>query len=423
MTARGVVLGVLVLTGSLLAGCESGRALVTEPRERPDEVFGEIAWTSSEPALGSVMYGEEPGRYTRIAYPLGRTWEPEHRTPLLADPGVVYHAKARAVLRSGEIVPSREIRFVSRARAERPALSWTMIDVGWGDAHLVVGPDGARVLIDAGRRDHAEDLVRFLRDELDDRDPFLDAVLVTHEDADHVGGLLGAPDGILDGVLENFTVGRILLNESPVSVTPELARLLEMADERAIPVTRLVEGNSEADTEALRWGTGVGVRVLNARNLIGDGVANNGSIVLRITFGGFRLMAGGDLEAPAEERVVAEYGAEEGGAFLRSDVLKVNHHGYDDASSPGYLAAAAPVVALVPIGSLEVACTAPGESVLRGLFNLPADVYRSDFARPVRSVPGRAPCEDDYGHVRVVTDGRSFEVRLLPSATAHHPPA
>jgi len=403
------------------AGCGSDGVLVSgRPHgERPEEVSGEIAWSSDDPALGSVMYGESPGRYTRIAYPLGRAWEQEHRTPLLAEDGIVYHAKARAVLPSGEIVPSREFSFVSRRGRARPEiLSWTMIDVGWGDAHLAVGPGGKRILIDSGRPDHVEDLVTFLMDELDPRTPFLDVVLATHEDSDHIGGLVGALDDPGDGILERFTVGRIVLNEAPESITPELAKVLEIAASDSIAVTHLREGDSDTGTEALRWGEGIGVRVLNARNLVGDGVANNGSIVLRVAFGSFRLIAGGDLEAVAEARIVDDYGGADGGSFLRADVLKVNHHGHDDASSPAYLAATSPVVALVPSGSLEVACSAPARSVLERLFALPADVYRSDFARPVRSVP----CEDDYGHVTVVSDGRSFEVRIRPSAALHHPP-
>jgi beta-lactamase superfamily II metal-dependent hydrolase len=380
-----------------------------------------ISWTSDDPALGSVMFGTEPGRYTRVAYPAARRWGTEHETPLLAAPGRLYYARTRATRAGGSIVASDEFRFVVPSEPPpRPRFSWTMVDVGWGDAHFIIGPEGRRILVDAGGASHAQDLTGFLDAQMEgDAVPHLDVVIATHEDADHIGGLIGDAADSTDGVLERYRVGALLMNEAPSTGPPELALVEDIAAARGIPVTRLAEGSSGADTGALDWGGGVLVTVLNSGNRAGDGGANNGSVTLRVVFGGLQIVAGGDLEAAGEEGVRQRWGALEGGGFLEADILKVNHHGYDNATGAAFLAAVRPTVALIPIASLDVACTAPDRRVLADLYALPADVYRSDFALPARSALGRAPCEDDYGHVRVVSDGESFEVELLPSETAH----
>ncbi|GAB6877225.1 ComEC/Rec2 family competence protein [Thermaerobacter litoralis] len=82
----------------------------------------------------------------------------------------------------------------------------------------------------------------------------------------------------------------------------------------------------------------------------GDGTApapageNDQSLVLRVACGGPRLLLVGDLERAGEEELLRR------GVDLRADVLKVAHHGSRGATTPAFLAAVAPRLAVVSVG-------------------------------------------------------------------------
>jgi hypothetical protein len=80
----------------------------------------------------------------------------------------------------------REDRLVDALRVQDGALEVYFLDVGQGDASLIVGPDGSALLFDGGNRDAGPDVVAALRARTGGR---LDAVAVSHTDADHLGGV------------------------------------------------------------------------------------------------------------------------------------------------------------------------------------------------------------------------------------------
>jgi competence protein ComEC len=68
-------------------------------------------------------------------------------------------------------------------------------------------------------------------------------------------------------------------------------------------------------------------------------------MVLRIDFAGRRLLFSGDIEAHAEQQLVAA------GTDLRADILKVPHHGSRTSSSEALLQAVQPNVAMISAGA------------------------------------------------------------------------
>ncbi|MBF8270105.1 MAG: hypothetical protein HW386_1814 [Gammaproteobacteria bacterium] len=72
---------------------------------------------------------------------------------------------------------------------------------------------------------------------------------------------------------------------------------------------------------------------------------NNLSCVLRISAGGHSLLLTGDIQRPAEQRLVARYGGQ-----LQTDVLVAPHHGSNTSSSPAFVRAVAPTYVLFPAG-------------------------------------------------------------------------
>jgi competence protein ComEC len=198
-------------------------------------------------------------------------------------------------------------------------------DVGQGDALLLPTGPGAGVLVDAGPDVGAVDrcLDRLGIDSLP-------LVLLSHLDADHVGGLPGALAGRDVGV---------------VATGP-----LSPADDRAAGLDRLV-ARSGGDRAVLVPGdrrtvgpAAIDVLAPAPERATASAEPNDLSLVVRVTVRGVRILLTGDLGAEAEAGLVAA------GVDLRADVLKVPHHGSGDAD-PEFLSASGARLALISVGA------------------------------------------------------------------------
>jgi len=255
------------------------------------------------------------------------------------------------------------------------SLELTAIDVGQGDSLLVIFPEGRSMVIDGGgvlqfihpshgaapdetpaappRRpnlDTGEDVVS----------PYLwsrgirriDIVVATHAHEDHSGGLAA--------LLENFHPHELWVGANPS------AQLLRRAAELRIPVRR-----PNASDRPFEYG-GAGLEVLSPPQYFSPSKAgNNDSLALRITYGVNSFLLTGDLESPMERLLLA------GGHPLHSDVLKVGHHGSKTSTSPDFLDAVSPEVAIISAG-YENSFGHPHPSVLARLAEHHSTVLRTD---------------------------------------------
>ena len=74
---------------------------------------------------------------------------------------------------------------------------------------------------------------------------------------------------------------------------------------------------------------------------------NNGSVLLRFSFGKTSYLFTGDIQAAAENRLVDEH------ANLRATILKVPHHGSKSSSTPEFIEAVSPKVAVISDGYMN----------------------------------------------------------------------
>jgi competence protein ComEC len=147
----------------------------------------------------------------------------------------------------------------------------------------------------------------------------------------------------------------------------------------------------------LRWQTddGVTLRFIGpSLPFIGGGNAiNSNSLAFVLDYRAFHMLFTGDAGTEAEQRFLRE------GIDLRAGVLKVGHHGSAYGSSPAFIAAVAPRVAIVSVGRHNL-FGHPAASTLETLRRFGARIYRTD--------------ED--GGVGVVSNGAGFTVSsFLPA--------
>jgi len=146
----------------------------------------------------------------------------------------------------------------------------------------------------------------------------IDTLLISHSDVDHIGGAAS--------LLDSMPVRQI------ISSVPWILRDARDAACHA--------GNQ------WQW-DGVKFEILypSPAEYAQASTDNNLSCVLQITTVAHRLLLTGDIEFPAEARMLARYGEK-----LRSGVLVIPHHGSKTSSSPAFLAAVQPTLALIPAG-------------------------------------------------------------------------
>jgi competence protein ComEC len=100
---------------------------------------------------------------------------------------------------------------------------------------------------------------------------------------------------------------------------------------------------------------------------------NNNSVVLRVTFGHVAMLLTGDAQSEAEARLLSH-----GAADLRADILKVGHHGSAYSSTPAFLAAVRPKIAIISCG-LHNVFGHPSPRTLAALSAAGATSYRTDL--------------------------------------------
>lgn len=244
----------------------------------------------------------------------------------------------------------------SSAVKDGKALTVRMLDIGQGDACLLE-KDGKFVLIDSGDIEHRDAIVALLKKY---KVKSLSKVVITHPHADHLGGM--------NAIFKNFKVEAIYDDGMP-SGTASYKNYLKAIKANQIPYKALKAG------DALTFFDGVTYKVLGPVKVIkdqkGNSDFNNNSIVGRLSYGNFSMMFTGDAEKEEEASILANKGT------LKSDVLKVGHHGSRTSTSPEFLKAVAPKEAFISCG-LNNDYGHPHKTTVAKLEKAKVHIYRTD---------------------------------------------
>jgi len=234
-------------------------------------------------------------------------------------------------------------------------LTLAMLDIGQGDALYIEGPTGIQILVDAGPNSGA--ILRELAEVMPLGDRTLDAAIETHPDAYHIGGFVD--------VLERYSVGSYI-SPGIVKENTLTAAVSKKLEEQNVPVYVARQGM------VVDLGGGAYLSVLYPDTDVGGwgNKANDGSIVAQLVYGQARALLTGDIGAAGEHRLLAA-------GDLRSDVLKVGHHGSKTSTTDAFVAAVNPRLALVSVGAKN-SYGHPTQEVLARLESAGALVVRTD---------------------------------------------
>jgi competence protein ComEC len=234
-----------------------------------------------------------------------------------------------------------------------------MIDVGQGDALALRTPRGRWVVIDAGRSWAGGDagrstVVPYIRA----RGGELVAFVLSHPHMDHVGGAASVIRALHP---------QLYLDPGFPGASGSYLQSLDAVRETGARWARIRPGDSlDIDGVTLRF-----LAPDSAWTALLDD-ANLASSVVSVRYGHVRFLLTGDAEAPEEEWML-----DHDSIALGATVLKVGHHGSITSTTPAFLSAVHPRLALISVGAGN-SYGHPGAEVLRELAASGVQVLRTD---------------------------------------------
>lgn len=228
-----------------------------------------------------------------------------------------------------------------------------ILDVGQGDGSFIQTPSGRNILIDAGP-DARRGIIPFLRSRKIDQ---IDVMVLTHPHSDHIGGA--------DILLDSLHIKEVL-DCGAGHPGGEYMRLLKKIQRNGILYRQPRAGDK------LNWDAALDVTVLHPDDPNYSDF-NDNSIVIRVVYDRTAFLFMGDAGAAAEDVILSRFGGD-----IRSDVLKVGHHGSMTASTPEFLDSVRPQYAVVSAGYSN-SFGHPKPAVLNKLAAVHAKVLRTDI--------------------------------------------
>ena len=256
----------------------------------------------------------------------------------------------------------------------------TFIDVGQGDAALVQFPRGGALMVDAGGLSATSSfdvgdrvVAPVLRNAGVGR---LQAVALTHGDADHIGGA--------SSVMREFRPGEVW-EGIPVPSFGPLDVLKVVANQIDARWT-----NVQAADRMMVEDVAIVVRHPGIADWERRVVRNNDSVVLELEYRDVSIVLTGDIEKETEQAIAPLFSPS------RLRVVKVPHHGSQTSSTSTFVRALAPRVAIVSVGRSNT-FGQPSPSVIERYRSAGAEVFRTD----------------QDGAIMLDTDGRSVNIHTV----------
>ena len=229
------------------------------------------------------------------------------------------------------------------------------IDVGQGDSCLIVTPKNKSIIIDGGGSEYfnvgSKTLMPYL---LDRKIATIDYILISHFDTDHVKGLLY--------IMKKMKVKNVIISKQP-ETSQNFEEFVTIINKKNINLIVVNAGDRLQIEKDIYFD----IMWPDCKEFILENTLNNNSIVCKLKYKNFSCIFTGDIEQIAEKQILEEY--KNNLQILKSDVLKVAHHGSKTSSTEEFVEAVKPKIALIGVGENNK-FGHPNEEVMERLENL-----------------------------------------------------
>lgn len=227
------------------------------------------------------------------------------------------------------------------------------IDVGQGDS-ILIQVNNKNLLIDAGPKSNKNNLLSYL-DSL--KLSQLDYIIATHPHEDHIGNM--------STIINKYNVGKFYAPKVE-HTTSDFEKMIEALINKNLKINVI-----KSNIDSINLGEGTKVTVMSNSNKDYSNL-NNYSPIIKIEYGNNSFLFTGDAEKDVEEEVLAK------NTNLKSDVLKLGHHGSSTSTSSSFFEAINPDLAIISLG-LDNKYNHPSDKTTSLLISNNTPFYRTDL--------------------------------------------
>lgn len=242
-------------------------------------------------------------------------------------------------------------------------LKINFIDVGQGDSCLITTPQNKKVIVDSGGSESYDVgknvLLPYL---LDKRITKIDYIMISHFDTDHCKGF--------EYVLENIKVKNVIISKQS-ETSENFKQIMKIIRKKRINLI-IVQKGSKIKIDNF---TTVDILSPQSENIADN--MNDNSIVAKFEAYNFSILFTGDASEKIEKELIKEK------INLKSDILKVSHHGSKTGTSEEFLKSVKPKIALIGVGENNK-FGHPTKDVIKRLTENKVKIYRTDTDGEIR---------------------------------------
>lgn len=241
------------------------------------------------------------------------------------------------------------------------------LDVGQGDAILIKTPNKQNILIDGGPNNK---VLYGLGKNIPFYKRKIDLMILTHSDFDHITGLIE--------VLKRYQVNLIYYNGLEDD-SLEFQEWFKIIKDKNINLQITRSGDE------MKLGNDLALKTIYPFIVTKDLANNNTSLVNKLIYKKTSFLFTGDLEMEGENDLLIKK------EDLKSNVLKVGHHGGKKSTTADFLRAVSPEYGIISVGK-DNRFGHPTFRVLKNLQNIRAKILRTDID----------------GEIKITTNGESL---------------
>ena len=242
-------------------------------------------------------------------------------------------------------------------------LKINFIDVGQGDSCLITTPQNKKVIVDSGGSESYDVgknvLLPYL---LDKRITKIDYIMISHFDTDHCKGF--------EYVLENIKVKNVIISKQS-ETSESFKQIMKIIRKKRINLI-IVQKETKIKIDNF---TTVDILSPQSENIADN--MNDNSIVAKFEAYNFSILFTGDASEKIEKELIKEK------INLKSDILKVSHHGSKTGTSEEFLKSVKPKIALIGVGENNK-FGHPTKDVIKRLTENKIKIYRTDTDGEIR---------------------------------------